>query len=255
MSDLGITSGFNSVNSSFKTDILDIFQIPKEPTYRLIPVVNKAITGVEKIKQGVKKFHPTLNSRRINDPYRYTELLEYKNYLLKAIEKKRIVEHRMAKGSDKFSGSTLLLDEFVLTRKIQHPELVFSKPGQDSYFDENNFRQWSNDPCCYICEKKKYTAIFFNVDDPSMNKGFVKIKDEEFIAYLKSNLNLTQNDELLKMPIIFGSVTGGFERKQRMIHSSFYSLLCISEVLGIVKDKSNGRAIQKGIVHLLKTTD
>ena len=57
------------------------------------------------------------------------------------------------------------------------------------------------------------------------------------------------------MPIIFGSVTHGWEHKLKMIYPRFFSLLSICENLDIVQDASNSNYFKKGVIDLLQTTD
>jgi hypothetical protein len=57
------------------------------------------------------------------------------------------------------------------------------------------------------------------------------------------------------LPIIFGTVTHSWERKLKLMHPSFYSVLCVSDKESVVQKKINTEIIQKGTVRLFRTTD
>ena len=46
---------------------------------------------------------------------------------------------------------------------------------------------------------------------------------------MKENINLTSSDQNVKTPIVFGTVTHGWERKLRMMHPPLYSLLSVAD--------------------------
>jgi len=60
----------------------------------------------------------------------------------------------------------------VLSRKPGYPELIFNQdPRNDKnhkirHFEKDHEAQWKFDPkkpnSCYVCEKQKYTMIFYD---------------------------------------------------------------------------------------------
>lgn len=71
------------------------------------------------------------------------------------------------------------IDKFVLTRKNNLPEMVFNQNSRQDFnnkkrfFEVNHDQKWclndndcSNRDVCYICEKQKYTMIFYQRDQP-----------------------------------------------------------------------------------------
>lgn len=60
----------------------------------------------------------------------------------------------------------------MLTRKLGHPELVFNeKIGKTMHFETSAASKWSlsKGDQCWICDKFKYTIIFFNREDPTQH--------------------------------------------------------------------------------------
>ena len=54
-------------------------------------------------------------------------------------------------------------DEIILNRKINHPELSFNQFSEkDLYFEEDSAEQWQLSNNCFICEKHRYTVIFYD---------------------------------------------------------------------------------------------
>lgn len=45
---------------------------------------------------------------------------------------------------------------------------------------------------CFVCEKHRYTCLFYNCEEE--NPDFVEIKDPEMINQIKENLNINVND-------------------------------------------------------------
>ena len=64
-----------------------------------------------------------------------------------------------------------------------------------------------------------------------------EIKTKDFKEYLKNNMNLIENDKLTKMPVILGTVTfGGWDRKLKMLHQSFFNTLSVTNQPGIIDE-------------------
>lgn len=126
------------------------------------------------------------------------------------------------------------MDYFVLNRKPKNPEYIFSlNKYEDKYFDPRNFSKWvlSEKDECYICDRHQQVVIFFDRDNAKNNcEEFRKIKNAKFKEYLVERLNISDKDQNLKMPIIAGSVCNNkWERKAKMIHSSLFGALCVSQ--------------------------
>ena len=69
-----------------------------------------------------------------------------------------------------------------------------------------------------------------------------------------SNLNLSQNDKLVNQPCILGSVTGGFDRKLKMIDSTLFSLLSISDNPKLIPAVYSP-TLKEGVLNILKTSN
>ena len=132
-----------------------------------------------------------------------------------------------------------LVDEFVLSRIVNRPELIFNqKPYLDQYFEMDASENWRlmDMACgigggCPVCNKHKYTLIFYEQDmaDPwSVNEDLIEMKDEGLVQQIKEDLNISFRYEKGIAPIIVGSVvTGGFKRKLKMVRADYFSLLSI----------------------------
>jgi len=75
----------------------------------------------------------------------------------------------------------------VLTRRLNHPELIFNQrvsidDTKDRFFkvDANQYWTLSRQDECYICDKHHYAVIFYERSENS-NKGLIEIKDTEFL--------------------------------------------------------------------------
>ena len=81
-----------------------------------------------------------------------------------------------------------------------------------------------------------------------------EITDPTFKQLLMSNLNLSQNDKLVNQPCILGSVTGGFDRKLKMIDSTLFSLLSISDNPKLIPAVYSP-TLKEGVLNILKTSN
>ena len=130
-------------------------------------------------------------------------------------------------------------DAFVVTRKLNHPELIFSQdPTRDSFFEQNESEEWqvSLTGDCYVCDKHKYTMIFFNQD--GAQNDLTEITDERSRLEIQRSMGMCNfsNDGA---PVICGSVVpdslqGGekqhynFRRKLKMLRGDLFALLSVS---------------------------
>jgi len=106
-------------------------------------------------------------------------------------------------------------DNLVLTRKLNHPELIFNQriykdSTKDRFFKVDANQSWalSHQDECYICEKHHYTVIFYERSQraSNANKGLTEIKDPAFLKELKEeyerNIHIYKN----QTPLICGTV-------------------------------------------------
>ena len=79
-----------------------------------------------------------------------------------------------------------LVDNFVITRKVNQPELVFNQaPYKDKFFEDGACENWvlqtgssQSMTGCSICQKHKFTVIFYEQDDHEMsNTDLIEIKN------------------------------------------------------------------------------
>ena len=128
-------------------------------------------------------------------------------------------------------------DNFVLTRRLNHPELVFNQrisldSTKERFFKVDSNQAWtlSQKDECYICEKHHYTVIFYERAN-NCNQGLIEITDQIFLDQLKqeylSNIHIYKNDTPLICGTIVnkGSTHRQYERKLKMVPASIFSLL------------------------------
>jgi hypothetical protein len=87
-----------------------------------------------------------------------------------------------------------------------------------------------------------------------VNQELQEITDPTFKQLLMSNLNLSQNDKLVNQPCILGSVTGGFDRKLKMIDITLFSLLSISDNPKLIP-AIHSSTLKEGVLNILKTSN
>lgn len=84
----------------------------------------------------------------------------------------------------------------MLTRKINHPELVFNqdihkdKIDNVRYYemDAGSFWKLSQKNECYICDKHQFVHIYFEKGILAKNKDLLEIKDKDFLKALKKDI-------------------------------------------------------------------
>jgi hypothetical protein len=63
------------------------------------------------------------------------------------------------------------------------------------------------------------------------------------------NLNLNLKDNFMVAPFIVGTVvSGGYERKLRMLRSDLYALLSVTQSRYFCKSQKNSEVIKNGII-------
>ena len=82
------------------------------------------------------------------------------------------------------------MDNFVLQRQLNQPELIFNQCRyKDCYFEEDASEQWhlQDGACgmsggCPVCRRHKYTLIFYQQEESevviSKNEGLIEITDK-----------------------------------------------------------------------------
>ena len=125
-----------------------------------------------------------------------------------------------------------------MTRKLNHPELIFNQTIKNDHTKHRFFKKdagqvWSlsmkNE--CYVCQKYRYTMIFYDRYMLSHNSGLIEIKDKEFVQKLKFDHNTNYGKYKSMTPIICGTVTNKsyhmkiFQRKLKMLRAPLFSLL------------------------------
>jgi hypothetical protein len=161
-----------------------------------------------------------------------------------------------------------MVDHFILTRKINNPELIFNQdPHKDHlnsrFFEVEAAECWrlSQKNECFMCDGYKYTTIFFKKGVLSMYncRDLDEIEDKTILARLNSQYHRDVSNDGVYTPIICGSVVDGgdhkypysrfnFDRKLRMIRCELFGALLVSASTHFVQKKAHYRALQSGIV-------
>ena len=87
-----------------------------------------------------------------------------------------------------------------------------------------------------MCERHRYTLIFFERGIISHNDGLKEIKDESFIKRLKYDFNIDYLRHRTYSPMIMGTVVKSdeqsyantFDRSLRMMRAQVYALLLLA---------------------------
>ena len=131
------------------------------------------------------------------------------------------------------------IDDFVLTRKVNLPELIFNQnPNKDCYFEIDAGNKWRlSDRCqCYSCHRYKYTMVFFKQAregqrPADLNPEMKEVTNPELVTQIRDALNLSFKDKVDTAPYIVGTVVNdhprGFRRKLRMLRADIFTALSI----------------------------
>ena len=154
-----------------------------------------------------------------------------------------------------------MIDTFVVSRQINQPELIFNQnSNMDAHFDMEAGEAWrmqvGSNPmtCCHICNKHKFTMIFYEQDEHEMSNTEMKeITDPEMIEKVKEELNVSFKARNAVAPIICGTVVnGGFKRKLRMLRCDLFMMLSVCQSQGFVNTLKQSKAVRRGIVEMVK---
>lgn len=146
------------------------------------------------------------------------------------------------------------LDHFVLTRVVNHPELIFNQDRlRDCFFEKDASARWqlSDKNSCYLCQRHKYVAICYSQDAKAENGDLREVKDEATVCRIREWMNFNIINQDTTTPVISGTVlNGGFSRKLRMLRQDIYALLCVANSQDLVADRRQQKAIKEGLVAL-----
>ena len=144
-------------------------------------------------------------------------------------------------------------DQFVVTRKLQHSELMYNNcRHKDAYWQVGAEERWqlsyrhktSNE--CYVCQKHKLVMIF--LDDAEANQDLVEIKDASIINQVRKNLNIEDHEDTQQTPIICGTIVKGeFTRKLKMLKTNLFGMLACSQYQGFISSQKHRNCVKKGI--------
>lgn len=107
---------------------------------------------------------------------------------------KHIIDCQYRNGYCRYSSNTH--DNFVITRLLNHPELIFNQKYQDDkprnrFFKKDAMQQWKislrNE--CLTCDRYPYTMIFFERGVLAQNTELTEITDEAILKELKYEFN------------------------------------------------------------------
>ena len=142
-------------------------------------------------------------------------LYKFKDHLILGKEIKNLEKYKhindIQVGTTNSHLETNQGDNLVLTRKLNHPELIYNQRVSEDVSLGNLFKVdanecWTLSPTdeCFVCEKHLYTMIFY--DRHKKNSGLVEIKDMALLDLLKReyfrNIKLYRN----YTPLICGTV-------------------------------------------------
>ena len=132
--------------------ILDVFNV-SESRLHFSAKPTGSVSNIEQIKRELVRLKPSMNKEQMNSA-RHLDMADYKDYLINAKSNKSNINQLMANQGSLANGigrlQTSQIDHFVLTRKIQNPEMVF---GGENFYQKDLAYQWKLSPKneCYIC--------------------------------------------------------------------------------------------------------
>lgn len=169
----------------------------------------------------------------------------------------------IANGAGRRNDS--LIDQVVLTRALNRPELIFNqKHWRDGdkkvrYFQKDAMHDWvlSNRGECYMCQKYKYTQIYYERGILSQNHELREIVDQDILDHLKYQFkkdylkNRTSTPQISGTVVSRGSHHAAFERKLKMLRLPLYALLSILQCKDFTETKTQIEDIKEGIQKFL----
>lgn len=156
-------------------------------------------------------------------------------------------------------------DTFVLSRILKHPELIFKDlPSKTScnnsdYFEKDFASHWrlSEQNQCFLCDRYKYVAVFYERGVFAGNKGLVEVRDESIVKHLKNEF-LKDSGSKTSTPIIFGTLSNcgttewAFQRKQKMLRTSIFALLSVMNCNEFLDKSVKADVLQEALINYLQ---
>ena len=158
---------------------------------------------------------------KYSEDQNFVDLGIYKDFLFNSQKHKnvkmQISKNQMRGGMAATMSSDSMMDKLILTRIINRQELCF---GED-----NRNRLWkiTKEKDCHVCNKHKYTVIFY--DRSTCENDYTKVRDKEAIEELKARLGLPKDKNAA--PIILGSVTRSLSSPRSMLDADLFTLLSL----------------------------
>lgn len=164
MSDNGISN-----DEELNLEILDYFGISEISLQHTKQCrFNRRIQEPEVMKKIIKKQCGSIGQQDVIGENSKVESMVYKDHIKLAKQVKAVSYNKLANKAQTQQGigktETNLIDPFVVTRKVNAPELIFNQfKHKDCYFDQDSAENWmlSQKNECFICQKHKYTCVFY----------------------------------------------------------------------------------------------
>ena len=132
-------------------------------------------------------------------------------------------------------------DPFVLTRILNHAEMIFNQDPQldrnksTRYFVTDASSKWrlSQSHACFICQRHQYATVFYERGVLSQNKDLTEITDPELMSQLIYEYKKNQLEYGTQTPLICGTLVnrapgqGIFDRKLKMLRTPCFCLLSV----------------------------
>ena len=185
---------------------------------------------------------------------------------LKSIERERKKDLIRGKSGVGKVQTRTVSDFFTVTRIVGRPELIFNqRPHKDSekpgrFFQRNGQAHWrlQNKDECHVCDRHRYTVIFFEHGLLARNEDLTEITDPSIIAQLKYDFNQSFLEHRTYTPQIMGTIVakrkeqGVFDRPLRMLRASMFALLAFAAGKDFCEENDSIKAIQLGVLKFLR---
>lgn len=135
------------------------------------------------------------------------------------------------------------VDQFTLTRILNHAELIFNQnPQHDAdeahrFFQKDSQSHWrlSRAEECLVCDRHAFTTIFYERGTLAANVGLTEIDDPEVLKLLKYDYSRNKIELRNTTPYIFGTLVTKahnqkqFERRLKMLRTPIFGLLSVCQ--------------------------
>ena len=117
-------------------------------------------------------------------------------------------------GTGRSKNENNILDKFVVTRRINHPELIFNQAAANDetrkrFFNTDAASRWalSKSNECHCCDKYQYVIVCYERTAISSNKELDEIKDKELLDQFKKEFDVNYRTYKSRTaPLICGSI-------------------------------------------------